>query len=84
MRSHSSVRPSVRSFPRVTVTPMSEMEILQAVGMALGTGVAAEIIRRVIPGTRHDSTAVRVLGIVSRVLTLGASSKIKGDGRPKR
>ncbi len=63
---------------------MSEVEILQAVGIALGSGVAAEILRRLIPGTKHDSTAVKILGVVSKILTLGLSSKLKGDGRRRK
>lgn len=63
---------------------MTGVEIAMIVGAALGSGVAAEIARRAIPGTKHDNTAVKVLGFFSRVLTLGASTKFKGDGRLKK
>lgn len=63
---------------------MSEMEILQAAGVVLGSGVAAEVLRLLIPGTKHDSKAVRVLRVVSKVLTLGLTSMVRSNGRQKR
>lgn len=63
---------------------MSEIELMRAVGVALGTGLAAEVARRVIPGTKYDSTGLRVLWFVSQILTLGVTSFFPGDGRRKK
>lgn len=63
---------------------MSDAELLMALATALGTGVAAEILRRIVPGTKHDSGAVWILGLVSNLLTVGVMSFLPGDGRKKR
>lgn len=60
------------------------MDLAIAIGMFLGTGVAAEIAKRIVPGTKHDSTAVQWLGVVSKVMTLGMSRVIPGEGRLKK
>ncbi len=63
---------------------MTDMDILLAVGAAVGSGVAAEFMRLLIPGTKHDSKAVKILGVLSKLLTLGATAAIKTDGRRKK
>jgi len=63
---------------------MDDAELINVIVAAISSGVAAEILRRVIPGTKNDSKAVRVLGIVSKVLTLGTTAIVKGDGRLKK
>ena len=62
---------------------MDNSDLITAVAVALGSGVAAEIVRRIIPGTKHDSKAVAWLGTISKILTLGGTSFLKGDGKLK-
>jgi len=62
---------------------MSEDVLLNVVGVALGSGVMAEVTRRIIPGTKYDSVVVNILGMISKILTVGLTSFLKGDGRLK-